>query len=459
MNSEELIVTTQQLSDAGYRRDLGGGLVLRWSTAADLEGLIALYTQVFRREKADPPNPTMGEWVRDMMSGRHPLLGPGDFALVEDTDRDRIVTATCLMDQVWEYEGIGFPVGRPEIVASDEEYRERGLVRAVFGLIHARSAARGHLALGITGIPYYYRQFGYEFALDLGGERAVPFTAVPKLKEGQAEPYALRDATADDLPRVRALYDRERAGALVSTRIDEGYWRWVLEEQRPESGEGWRTQLIVNGEGQPVGYLTTNRRRWGSTVPVFNCATEPGVPLLAVLPSVMRAIVAQAPSIPTYRPGEPQPDRIAFVLGQGHAVYQALGDMGTPSPPYAWYVRVPDLPGFIRHVAPVLERRLAGSAAADYTGELRVDFYRGGLRLAFEQGRVAAAEDWNARAEHWGPRPQAGFPPLVFLQLLFGRRSLAELRYAYPDAWAEGDAQPLLEALFPARVSWVRPLD
>ena len=29
-------------------------------------------------------------------------------------------------------------------------------------------------------------------------------------------------------------------------------------------------------------------------------------------------------------------------------------------PPYAWYVRVPDMPAFLRHIAPVLEARLGG---------------------------------------------------------------------------------------------------
>ena len=94
---------------------------------------------------------------------------------------------------------------------------------------------------------------------------------------------------------------------------------------------------------------------------------------------------------------------------------------------------------------------------AGYTGELKIDFYRGGLRLVFEQGRLTDAADF--RAEGWDPEHQAGFPPLVFLQLLFGRRSLAELRYAFPDVWADQIGRPLLEALFPARPSWVLPLD
>ena len=73
---------------------------------------------------------------------------------------------------------------------------------------------------------------------------------------------------------------------------------------------------------------------------------------------------------------------------------------------------------------------------------------------------MAAAENWSSRAERWGPHARASFPPLVFLQLLFGHRSLAELRYALPDVRTDGEeSRVLLESLFPARPSWVMPLD
>ncbi len=449
------------MSAPDYRRELGGGLVLRWSTSADLDRLLQLYSAVFRDKQDSPPNLRMQAWVRDMMSGRHPLLGPGDFALVEDTERGTAVAATCLMDQEWEYDGVPFPVGRPEIVATLPGYRERGLVRAIFELIHARSAQNGHMAQGITGIEYYYRQFGYEYALDLGGDRSVYFGAIPQLKADQPEPYALRDATLADLPQVRALYERERGRGPVSTRLGESYWRWLMDGQNIESGEGWRTQLIVNAAGQSLGYVLPLWKRWGNAYPVVGLAVEPGVGLPSVLPSVLRALQTQAPSTLTSRPDPPAPVRIAFVLGRAHPVYDALGPAlaATYDPPYAWYVRVPELPRFIQHIAPALERRLADSIVAGYTGELRINFYRGGLRLVFADGRLTNAEHWNARAIHWGPRPNAGFPPLVFLQLLFGRRSLDELRYAFPDVTAEEEARPVLEALFPAQPAWVLPLD
>src|SRR5207248_4322026 len=135
---------------------------------------------------------------RDLMSGRHPLISPTDFAVVEDTRSGAVVAATCLLSQVWEYGGIPFPMGQPELVATEEAYRDRGFIRAIFELIHARSAAKGQLAQCIGGIAYYYRQFGYEYALDMGGSRRVYFPAIPKREAGAAEPFHLRDAMPAD---------------------------------------------------------------------------------------------------------------------------------------------------------------------------------------------------------------------------------------------------------------------
>jgi hypothetical protein len=114
---------------------------------------------------------------------------------------------------------------------------------------------------------------------------------------------------------------------------------------------------------------------------------------------------------------------------------------------------VADVPGFLCHIGPVLEQRLAGSPLTGHNGELKIDLYRGGLRLQFDQGKLIAAEPWREAA--YGEEAKAGCPPLVFLQLLFGHRSLAELRNSYPDVWTNDDATLLVNTLFPKQPSWV----
>jgi hypothetical protein len=365
-----------------------------------------------------------------------------------------------LLPQVWRFDGIEFAVGRPEMVVTDPEYRRRGLVRALFDEFHRRSAANGELVQAITGIRYFYRQFGYEYALDLGGGRRVLFTDIPPLKAGETEPYRPRDVAAADLPFVMAVYERQRQRGLVSVDIPEVYWRWMIDEANHDSGDGWRAMLIVDGDDKPRGYALPRSRRGGSVLDVRDVALADGVAYLSVTRSLLRGLRELAATIPVL-PGreDAAPDRLMFSLGATHPLYDALGTALAPhyDPPYAWYVRVPDLPRFIRHIAPALERRLAHSVATGYTGELRLDFYRGGLRLAFDKGHLAIAEDWQRPAS--GGEVEGAFPPLVFLQLLFGRRSLAELRHAYPDVWATSDTTPVINALFPPRFSHLLDLN
>jgi hypothetical protein len=117
---------------------------------------------------------------------------------------------------------------------------------------------------------------------------------------------------------------------------------------------------------------------------------------------------------------------------------------------------VPDLPGFLQHVAPALEQRLAGSAVVGHSGELRISFYRDGLLLIFERGRLVEIEPWMPTPAKEG---DASFPDLCFLQLLFGHRSMEELRTNLTDCWTANDgARSLLDALFPKQPSNVWPV-
>jgi hypothetical protein len=173
------------------------------------------------------------------------------------------------------------------------------------------------------------------------------------------------------------------------------------------------------------------------------------------LPSVLRGLKAMVPSLPARMAVNPL--RLLFLLGQDHPVYRALDrDLVVPARrPYAWYVRVPNLAALARHVAPVLERRLAESPLAGTSQRLEISFYRGRLALRFERGRLAGAEEWHNRQ---GMRPGetggagAGMPREQFLQLVFGYRSFEELRDWHPDVLAE-DEEGLLEVLFPKQLS------
>jgi hypothetical protein len=436
--------------------DLGEGLVLRRATAADTDALVEFYAEAFRRRDEPGPNVFFGEFVRDLLCTVQAPYGPGNFTLVEDTRTGAIASSLNLISQTWTYGGIEFPVGRIEPVGTLPDYRRRNLVRRQFEVAHAWSAERGEIVQVITGIPYFYRQFGYEYAIEMNGTREVPVTAVPRLKEGEAEPYRIRGAGEGDLAFIAGLTDAAVGRYLVTCRRGAEQWRHEL------GGRHWMSQncrhlrIIESAVGQRVGYLAYSSNVWGKRLRAGACELVPGQSWAPVMPVVLRYLRAAGQEMLGKTPYADELGIIGLCFGEDHPAYAVLPSSAPClEQHYPFLVRVPDLAAFLRHVAPVLERRLVGSPFAGHSGDLKLSFYRSGVRLAFEQGRLAAAEAWQPTDGDGG---NAAFPDLTFTKLLFGYRSLTEIRYLFPDVWASEEAHALLGVLFPRQPSSVWPI-
>jgi predicted N-acetyltransferase YhbS len=428
--------------------DLGDGLVMRRARPEDSEALAHFHASTLLDIGDTEPDERMRAWMLDLMSGEHPTFRPSDFCLVEDARAGKIVSSIGHISQTWTYEGVAFPFGQPEIVSTDPEYRRRGLVRAQFNEVHRWSAARGELVQGITGIPWYYRQFGYEMALNLGGQRVGFKSDVPALKEGE-EAYRVRRATVADVPFIMEIYARTSARSMIASVRSEANWRYDIEGRSENSAFSAPLHVIETTQGEDVGVLMHSRRLSGGAMRTYLYEVKAGVPFLGVTPSVMRYLGARGEEY-AKRDGA-EFSTLAFNLGETHPVYDTVSARLPKARVLdAWYIRVPDLPAFVRHIAPALEKRLADSPQGGYTGELKINFYRSGLHLRFERGSIAA-EGWKPDRVEEG---EAAFPDLTFLQLLFGYRSLEELEHAFPDLSARTDeAQALLPILFPKKDS------
>jgi GNAT superfamily N-acetyltransferase len=439
-------------------RDLGEGLILRRSTSKDTEALVEFNSRVHSDDGWEEPDQFVGAWTRDLMTKNHPTFDPQDFTIVEDIHKGQIVSTLCLISQTWTYAGVPFKVGRPELVGTHPEYRNRGLIRAQFEEIHRWSAARRELVQVITGIPYYYRLFGYEMALNLGGGRIGYLPHLPKLEEGQEEAFLIRPANKKDVGFIQKTYDTGIQRSMVSCQRNPDIWRYEISGHDPLSVNGRALCIIETPQGEPVGFLAHPRMLWGPSMAATTIEVKSGSSWLEVTPSVIRYLQKIGESYAEQQGKFPfQSFRLA--LGEEHPAYEAFADqLPRVYPPYAYYVRVPDLRAFIQTIRPVLEERLANSIAVGYTGELNISFYRTGLQLIFEHGRLSKVDSWTPV-----PRGESGdavFPQLTFTQLVFGYRSLRELEYAFPDCTHRGDtARVLLSVLFPKQNSDIWPLN
>jgi hypothetical protein len=432
---------------------LGGGLVMRRSTPQDAERLGAFNGRIHGDDPADAEG--VAAWTRGLLTLPHPTFGPDDFTIIEDTLSSEIVSSLNLISQTWMYEGIPFGVGRPELVGTDSAYRSRGLVRKQFDVVHEWSRQRGELAQVITGIPFFYRQFDYEMGLELGGGRGGYEPQVPQLEEGKEEPFIIRPAVEGDIPWIMRLHERETKRSMVAAYRDDALWRYELNGKYDKDINRYEFYLIQTQAGQPVGYLAHPSAAWGKMMTVVRYQLDEGVSYLAVNPAVIRYL---------WRVGQEYAQQcqrtlnaFGFWLGSEHPAYQATpGRFVFTRPSYAFYVRVPDLPAFLTHIAPALEQRLAASPCAGHTGELKISFYRSGVRLVFENGHLLSVEAWKPKIKE--DEGKAAFPNLTFLQLVFGYRSMDEIRQAYADCSGDDEAKALLSALFPKKPSSVWPV-
>ena len=399
---------------SGVLKDLGGGLILRRASREDAEAVAAFNARVHHSPGGSSggafeqrePHRGIAAGTRDLMSGDHPTCDASDFTVIEDTTTGSIVSSTCLIGQRFSYEEAEFDAGLPELVGTHPDYRRRGLIREQFEVLHRWSKERGHLMQAIAGIPYYYRRFGYEMAVYMGWGRRIYVQDIPGKPSGShdaqdsSRSYHLRPATASDARFLSDLDHRARWRYLLASSRDEGLWRYEVAGRDPESDESLEVRIVENESGSPAGFVCHTRDLRDGTLEVYGYELANGVSWLEVTPFVLRELAEIGHKHDSH---EKKLASLTFALGEHHPLYDAI-----PEPPlysldrndhYAFYVRVPDLPEFLRHVAPVLERRLAASVAAGHTCEVKVSFYGDGLRLELERGRLSAVEQWSPSVE------------------------------------------------------------
>jgi hypothetical protein len=426
-------------------RDMGNGLVMRRSTSQDADALSAFNADIHGEDEADRKG--VAAWTRDLLTRPHATFRPGDFTIVEETSTGRIISSLCLIPQTWSYEGIEFGVGRPELVGTLPEFQGRGLIRAQFEEVHRWSAERGLLVQVITGIRSYYRQFGYEYALDLN--RWHMGSIAPRLRDGERENSAIRPAQESDIPFLMSVYDYGSRRGMVRVKWTAEHWHNNLYELSEDNVHRLEFRIIERvGSREPVGYFAQSPTLGSTGARAFHYELMPGISWLAVTPSVIRYMWDTGQE---YGRRENRPcTTFSFLLGAEHPAYDTLGSVMTGGQPYAWYVRVPDLLGFLDHIKPVLEKRLAESIACGHSGEYLIGMYPTGIRLILESGRIKF-EPWKPAHADDG---NAGFPMLTFLKILFGYRSFEELKYAFPDCWWSDESTRLIvNSLFPKKNS------
>lgn len=406
---------------------LADGLVLRAGRDEDRDDIVALNVAAHGASEAG--------------AVRHLLKRPEQWAVVVDPDRgDRVVSTCVLLEHEARYGSVPFALGQIEYVATDPDYRRRGLVRAQFDALHARSAALGQLMTLVTGIPYFYRRLGYQYGLQYPRR----YRLVDRLL-ADTGPWIVGPATADDIDDLERLHAQgHQAADLVALR-PRADWEWLV---RDAAGHG-EELFVARREGRVEGFGRVQRYP--------DSVMERAEMYEAAADSVgaARALLVYARDGARGDAGGSDPPRhlghgpdLAIVDRPGTPFSVALRASGEPSQDYlAIYTRIPDPVAFLRHVRPVLAQRLAGSPFAGECGSVVVSLYDRSITIAYERGAVGAIE-WGPAIEDPFEEGHAGVAPDALDALVLGRFGAAGLDALVDDVMLGRDL-PLLDVLFP----------
>jgi hypothetical protein len=380
-----------------------GNLALRTAEFDDVDQLDALHGHP--------------RWLRPVFVD--PSFGPGSFTVV--VDGNRVVSSACLQQLTVAVDGLEVPGGQPEWIGTLAEYRNRGLVRAQLDELHRRSAERGDLVQVIGGIDYFYRQFGYAYAISVAPWRRLdPATTVPATSGWTVRPAVPADARA-----IEAAESTRRSAARL-TLYGPSPW--------PRRLAAGRYHLVVaERAGEVFGVASVERpdHLGGAVRLELLCATE-GAAYWALIDHVRdqgQAVVIEA-----------HPHVAPFIDTVATAYEDRPG----------LYVRVPDPGALLERLAPVLGRRLAASEFADATGKLRISTYRSVIDIDYDHGEVGSVAQSGHPENPDGRLPAV--PPDHLAELIFGRWGASALAERYDDVTLASEG-PLMDVLFPMLVA------
>ena len=421
---------------------LENNLVLRSATIDDAEEVAEFNSIVMAEPPEMTPEPEIGEWTLDLFDGVNRRVGPSDFTVIEDTKTGKIVSSIVYISQVWNIGSVDTPMGMPEIVGTHPDYRRRGLIRKQFDVMHYWGKQRGHFFNTVMGIPYYYKQFGYEYALDAWGGRATARTALGGvLPKKDAKPVlSARDAERTDVPFIVETELNSRQRLFVTTTRDAQNFESEMFDRREGNMVFYRTRILEQ-EGVPVAYYEYNVTTKRDMIRVNSLEISSSVNWLDATSSMLVDLKKLADELVSVDGGKCE--KVEFEIGSGHPAFKLFdSQFGSEKKPYAWVIRVPDVAALVSHIYPVIERRLSASDLRGWSGDLKLSFYRSGLKMNFDAGKLTAVENTGPIERH---EAHAHYPDLSFTKALFGQKSFTQLREALDDCFAEKRADHVLQ--------------
>jgi predicted acetyltransferase len=357
----------------------------------------------------------------------HPEMTDTDYFMVKQGDE--AVAGLVLIPQRWSIDGVEIKVAEMGCVGTVPEHRRKGVQWILNNEFDEYAKSKGYDMCVLAGIPYFYRQFGYQYAVELDYETTIEPEKLPMETH-----LVSRGFKEEDMLEVQSLLEHIQSRYLVHSIRTPAIWK-MQQETGTYGAEPFKAMAVLDGE-KLVGYY-----RWWAEERLFNIK-ELALKDEAYLEDIAACIRKEA-----MKQGA---EKIKTKLSHEDAFSKYLIERGAmKNKPYGWQIKLLDPRSFLEKLGPVFEKRVAESEFNGLTKELHMNFWKYKIKLGFKEGKLVSVEHVSEAKRVLGMNPYAS------IQLFLGFRSREDLDYAYPDFYIRGRNEALIDVLFPRKPGYI----
>lgn len=361
---------------------------------------------------------------------------PGSWRVVRDESASAgksssiVSIAACLPTSI-RLGSVSIPAARVDFVATRESHRGRGHASSLVRELLADSDRRGDLVQLTDGLPYFYRQFGFGYALNPPGMVVLPRIGTEdssSASRGETGSITIRPAVSADMSRI----DHYVAACMSGFDIAPGEFASETWFDISEFGSDTDHLIVAESGGAIVGFTRAHRDGDDVLRIQSSYADSPGV--ACRIHAALAAIRSSG----------------LLALDCGNSVWRDhLAAQGPVIPlPFGISARTPDPVELLRLLRPEFDRRLGVISAPEPDRKLRLSLFTSAIVIEIHGETIADVR--SASTVNDPPSPDdVAIAPDWFPALVLGRWGAEELARRVDDVIA-GTQPTTLSNLFPA---------
>lgn len=329
---------------------------------------------------------------------------------------NKIISTITLIDFPINYFGIIIKSAELGLVATDESYRGKGINSVITDIYHKRLNEENYLISVIEGIPYYYRKFGYNYSVKMGGEKLE----LKNLETKKDDSVNLVPALKTDLEYIFETFVKTNKG-IYSHKNKE-----IFETQAfiYNNKELKNNAYIIYENNIKTGYFLISDN--GVVKDISDMSFNSYENILDFIKSNYKIdeVYADIPYNNKF---------ISFLKTKN-----SINDQH-----YAWQIRIMDDFKFLETIKPVLENRLFNSIFKNEEFDFNYNNFKYLINIKIKNSKISFIKKIFAESWDFNLSPQGA------VKLFFGHNSIEEINEFLPDCMVIKKYKELIDVMFP----------